>query len=89
MTRQLTSYPLTSKGANLIEKHKNYLIEYGDKSGVNLIDRIESSVKSGPERKPSKTAGETAVVLPSNSDRDAWDYGSTENDYNQHPAVTI
>ena len=55
MTRQLTSYPLTSKGANLIEKHKNYLIEYGDKSGVNLIDRIESSVKSGPERKPSKT----------------------------------
>ena len=73
----------------MIEKHKNYLIEYGDKSGVNLIDRIESSVKSGPERKPSKTAGVTAVVLPSNSDRDAWDYGSTENDYNQHPAVTI
>ena len=85
----------------MIEKHKNYLIEYGDKSGVNLIDRIESSVKSGPERKPSKTAGVTAVVLASkdseygvvcpssHSDRDAWDYGSTENDYNQHPAVTI
>ena len=38
MTRHLTSYPEGIKGVNLIEKHKNYLIEYGDKSGVNGIE---------------------------------------------------